>query len=282
MHGRHGNNDCELLGDIYSYLLQAALGFAAIGALWIKRLKEHPRRPVRMWLADVSKQVCGAGTGHVFNLLFSAQLTTAGESSCVYYLPNFLIDMVVGITLCFIALQTLETMLLSRGYYELGRTGHYGDNPFRPEFRTWFMQTLLWWSIVVGTKFITLYALVIPFQTSLYNFGDWVLGPVVDKPHLELVIVMVALPLVGNVVAFIVQDVFLKDKKPLPEKVDDSKVDQSQFYSAEYQELTDESVGVFSSRGRGDAETRGGWAAAEVQHPSSRVQTGSYVAAGDL
>src|SRR5215469_6931378 len=68
--GEEANGECRLLGP-FSLLVQAALGALALLSLVYKRWRERPRRPVKIWLFDVSKQVFGAIILHVLNLLLS-------------------------------------------------------------------------------------------------------------------------------------------------------------------------------------------------------------------
>ena len=108
--GEEANGECRLLGP-FSLLVQAALGALALLSLVYKRRRERPRRPVKIWLFDVSKQVFGAIILHVLNLLLSmlssgrfdsAKSTTYIASSgggereqpngCSFYLLNLAID----------------------------------------------------------------------------------------------------------------------------------------------------------------------------------------------
>jgi len=104
------NGECKLLGP-FSLLVQGALGALALLSLVYKRWRERPRRPVKIWIFDVSKQVFGAIILHVVNLLMSmlssgrfdaAKATTymatsgGGErqqpNGCSFYLLNLAID----------------------------------------------------------------------------------------------------------------------------------------------------------------------------------------------
>lgn len=101
-----GGGDCELLGP-FSLVIQAALGLLALSSLVWKRYRERPRRPIKVWSFDVSKQVVGSGLLHIANLLMS--MLSAGKLSvnmkavesiaeeykpnpCSFYLLNLGID----------------------------------------------------------------------------------------------------------------------------------------------------------------------------------------------
>lgn len=68
--GEDGSGECNLLGD-FALIVQGALGLLAVSSLAIKRLREHPRRPMKIWFFDVSKQVFGSVLLHLANILMS-------------------------------------------------------------------------------------------------------------------------------------------------------------------------------------------------------------------
>ena len=96
------NGECKLLGP-FALFIQAALGGLALLSLVYKRWRERPRRPVKIWLFDVSKQVVGSILLHIVNLLMSSvssdsltatALSTSGYQAnpCSYYMLNLAID----------------------------------------------------------------------------------------------------------------------------------------------------------------------------------------------
>jgi hypothetical protein len=104
--------ECNLLGD-FALLVQGALGLLAVSSLAVKRWREHPRRPVKIWFFDASKQVFGSVLLHLANVLmsmlssgkFDVALTTVAASDagdqpnpCSFYLLNLAID--VSSTCC--------------------------------------------------------------------------------------------------------------------------------------------------------------------------------------
>jgi hypothetical protein len=107
-----GESKCNLLGD-FALFVQGALGLLAVSSLAVKRLREHPRRPLKIWFFDVSKQVFGSVLLHLANVLMSmlssgqfdvlseAQATAlpaaasddgAQPNPCSFYLLNLAID----------------------------------------------------------------------------------------------------------------------------------------------------------------------------------------------
>jgi hypothetical protein len=64
------DNECHLLGP-YALIVQGALGLLAVSSLFYKRWRESPRRPLKIWFFDVSKQVFGSVLLHLANILMS-------------------------------------------------------------------------------------------------------------------------------------------------------------------------------------------------------------------
>ena len=106
------NGECHLLGP-YALIVQGALGLLAVSSLAFKRWRETPRRPLKIWFFDVSKQVFGSVLLHLANILMSmlssgkfdvaantkATPQYAGEDDqgntpnpCSFYLLNLAID----------------------------------------------------------------------------------------------------------------------------------------------------------------------------------------------
>lgn len=122
------NGECRLLGP-FALFVQAGLGAVAVLSLVFKRYRERPRRPVKVWFFDVSKQVLGSVLLHILNLLFSMfssgnfELATVAQSAqytgqfketitaqvqevdghkpnpCSFYLINLAIDVSPGCAL---------------------------------------------------------------------------------------------------------------------------------------------------------------------------------------
>jgi hypothetical protein len=64
------DGECHLLGP-FALLVQGALGGLALLSLVWKRWRESPRRPLKIWSFDVSKQVVGSVLLHLANLFMS-------------------------------------------------------------------------------------------------------------------------------------------------------------------------------------------------------------------
>jgi len=55
--------------DFFTLVVQMLLAALALGSLYIKRLREVPRRTFRTWFLDVSKQGFGACFAHILNMV---------------------------------------------------------------------------------------------------------------------------------------------------------------------------------------------------------------------
>jgi len=55
--------------DLFTTLVQVFLAIAALASLYLKRMKEVPRRTFQTWALDVGKQGIGAGYAHVCNMV---------------------------------------------------------------------------------------------------------------------------------------------------------------------------------------------------------------------
>ncbi len=106
------NGECRLLGP-FALIVQAGLGLLALLSLVWKRYRERPRRPLKIWFFDASKQVFGSVLLHIANLFISMffsgeyQITSKAKllqdqtghqtNPCSFYLINIAVD--VSLTL---------------------------------------------------------------------------------------------------------------------------------------------------------------------------------------
>jgi hypothetical protein len=72
--GDDDDGQCHLLSGVFAYSIQGLLGLVSISSLLVKRRLESPRRPVVVWLLDVSKQCVGGFFIHFSNIVVSEWL----------------------------------------------------------------------------------------------------------------------------------------------------------------------------------------------------------------
>jgi hypothetical protein len=143
MDDEKGDGECNLLGD-FALLVQGALGLLAVSSLAVKRWREHPRRPVKIWFFDASKQVFGSVLLHLANVLMSmlssgkfdvalkTDLATTEKGDqpnpCSFYLLNLAIDV------SRIHAQSTDSLLITtdNNRHPHSRTPSQGSSPRSP------------------------------------------------------------------------------------------------------------------------------------------------------
>jgi STIMATE family len=208
-------------------LIQAFLALAAMASLYIKRLREHPRRTLSTWFLDVSKQGFGAAYAHVLNMLIagsivnnvrgsnddgssssssSSSTTTTLQDECAWYGMSYLLDTTLGLLLAVIGLQWLERTAKARHWTALEHSGVYsGDTALSH----WTAQVTAWIFILTLVK-ILIYAFIWICSAPLAAVGSLLFAPFTGYKHLELLFVMILFPGILNVVYFWIADSYLQ------------------------------------------------------------------------
>ena len=222
------SGECKLLGP-FAILVQGALGVLALSSLVFKRWREKPRRPLKVWSFDASKQVVGSVLLHLLNLLMSmfssgqigdqigesmvVAATTAEyqPNPCSFYLLNLAIDTTVGIA---ILIGLLKILTIGASYTPLARppesieSGHYGTPP---KAGWWVKQCLIYFIGLIGMKI----CVFILFQLCpwLGRVGDWALRWTEGNEAVQIAFVMFIFPLIMNALQYYIIDTFIKQKK---------------------------------------------------------------------
>ena len=69
-----------------------------------KRHREQPRRGIKIWAMDVSKQVVSTGVGHLSGMLWSflmQRMTSQSASECAWYFIMFTNDTTIGVAVAY-------------------------------------------------------------------------------------------------------------------------------------------------------------------------------------
>ncbi|KAK0763147.1 vacuolar membrane domain-containing protein [Trichoderma afarasin] len=224
--------ECQLLGP-FALLVQAALGGLAMLSLVYKRWREHPRRPVKVWFFDVSKQVFGSVLVHMSNIFMS--MLTSGRFSikveptvverlvlvargdddyvpnpCSFYLLNLAIDTTVGIPILIVLLRVFSALA---SFTPLGKpvesikSGYYG-NP--PNAWWWLKQSFIYFAGLFGMKVCVL--IIFIMMPWISQVGDWALGWTEGNEKLQVAFVMMIFPLIMNALQYYIIDSFIKQK----------------------------------------------------------------------
>ncbi|KAF8138890.1 vacuolar membrane protein-domain-containing protein [Boletus edulis] len=198
---------CQLLGPT-ALIVQALMGLLAVLSLVYKRHRETQKRPWKIWLFDVLKQVFGAMFIHGLNVIISAlgSYRFAGNA-CTYYFLNILIDTTLGVGLIYIVLQC-ATWVLSKQLGIKGlKTGQYG-NP--PSFTHWMRQAAVYIFALTVMKLVVVG--LFAFWPGISTIGDWLLGwtTLWDGESVQVIFVMGVFPMIMNIVQFWLIDSIVK------------------------------------------------------------------------
>ncbi|KAB5594582.1 Transmembrane protein [Ceratobasidium theobromae] len=185
---------CRLLGPT-ALIVQGLMGILVILSLIWKRNHESPRRPWRIWIFDVSKQVVGQIFVHFSNVFISA-----------------LVAYHIGVALIYAFLHAATWLLTTKLRWKGFRSGDYGGVP--PSKVYWMRQATVYVTALLLMKLAVV--LLFAVWPGLYRFGDWLLGWTDGDAAIQVVFVMGLFPIVMNILQFWLIDsiVKLKEKSP--------------------------------------------------------------------
>mmetsp|Transcript_17734 Transcript_17734/g.25026 ORF Transcript_17734/g.25026 Transcript_17734/m.25026 type:complete len:256 (-) Transcript_17734:271-1038(-) len=198
--------------DSYTSWVQILLAFLALASLYFKRLNETPRRTLKTWALDVSKQGFGATYAHIVNMLIAAVISDnvrgdyVLEDQCAWYAINFLIDTTLGLVLSIAFLRILSDQAEKRDWVCLKNTGVYCK---KDTMKHWIHQLLAWLGILSIVKVILLVVLWV-FSPLLAVIGDFLFQPLQGNIRFELLFVMILFPGILNMFYFWIADHYLK------------------------------------------------------------------------
>ncbi|KAF1973414.1 hypothetical protein BU23DRAFT_533609 [Bimuria novae-zelandiae CBS 107.79] len=223
------NGECHLLGP-YALIVQGALGLLAVSSLVFKRWRESPRRPLKIWFFDVSKQVVGSVLLHLANILMSmlssgkfdvaantkATPQYAGQDDdgntpnpCSFYLLNLAIDTTIGIPILVLLLKVLHRAFLLTPMAnppESIRSGNYGHPP---RATWWLKQSVIYFLGLLGMKLCVFF--IFQLLPWIAWVGDWALRWTEGSEALQILFVMFVFPLIMNALQYWIIDGFIKD-----------------------------------------------------------------------
>ncbi|KAJ8462124.1 hypothetical protein ONZ45_g18049 [Pleurotus djamor] len=202
---------CSLLGPT-ALVVQGLMGILVILSLVYKRQRETSKRPWRIWLFDVSKQVVGQMFVHGVNVLISDLISHhSSANACVSYFLNILIDTTLGVALIYFTLHAFTYVLSERLQLKGFESGKYG-NP--PSFIYWLKQAATYVSALTTMKFIVL--AIFALFPGLFKIGEWLLSWTWtgDGDALQVIFVMGLFPICMNILQFWLIDSIVKASNP--------------------------------------------------------------------
>ncbi|KAF9034972.1 hypothetical protein BDZ89DRAFT_495987 [Hymenopellis radicata] len=204
-------HSCQLLGPT-ALIVQGLMGILVILSLVYKRHRETVKRPWRIWLFDVSKQVIGQMFVHGFNVLVSDLVSQhSDQNACVFYFFNILVDTTLGVALLYIILHLL-TYLCADKFQLIGfESGVYGKPP---SIVFWGKQAALYVVALTTMKLLVLGLLAV--FPGLFIIGAWLLSwtQTGDGDALQVIFTMGIFPIVMNVLQFWLIDSIVKASEP--------------------------------------------------------------------
>lgn len=203
---------CEVLGDVFSYVVQGSLCVIVVSTCLIKWRMETPRREFKVLLLDSSKQMVGSGMSHCMNIvtsmLFAMTQDEKGDE-CGWYWVNLVLDTTFGLFVCYWLLRLTESVFgYDSGHYGVKGAETFYDGQQHPDYGKWAQQILAWCAIVGCMKLVTvgiLFAYPVPWVWLGAKATTWI-----TNTHWRLLFVMVFTPTVMNIFQFCVADTFLK------------------------------------------------------------------------
>ncbi|KAF8165630.1 vacuolar membrane protein-domain-containing protein [Crassisporium funariophilum] len=198
---------CQLLGPT-ALIVQGLLGVFVILSLVLKRHRESPKRPWRIWLFDVSKQVVGQMFVHVANLLLSGFFSQHDSgNACVSYFLHILIDTTFGVAFIYVTLHALTRLFTEKFHLQGFEMGVYG-NP--PAVKYWARQATLYVSSLLTMKILVITFLYL--FPGMYVAGKWLLSWTWtgEGDDLQVIFTMGIFPIIMNVLQFWLIDSIVK------------------------------------------------------------------------
>lgn len=181
-------------------MVQVFIGVFAAASLVYKRILEPPnsRRPVSIWLMDVSKQGVSSVVIHFSNILLaiiyaSMDIFQSGEQEgdeCAFYFIGFVMDTIVGVFIIWLLLKAVRSIALYFGVHALIDQGYYGN----PPRASWYFSQLVCFLVVCLTAKFLIGIVMLEFASEVSSVGNFLFEPIEANPELELVIVMIVCP----------------------------------------------------------------------------------------
>ena len=143
------------------YTCQFILFFFAFDSLFYKRHREQPRRGIKIWAMDVSKQVVSTGVGHLSGMFWSFlmhRMTSDSASQCAWYFIMFTTDTTIGVAVAYLLHMKIIKFAQNKGrhgtcLYHMGQCGEYGDVE-NPQWRLYLPQMAEFCGVVLIARIV--------------------------------------------------------------------------------------------------------------------------------
>lgn len=119
-------NNCSMVG-LLGIMIQIGLGALSFSFLIIKRYRQHPKRPWKIWAFDTSKQIFSQLLAHFINLTISLALSynQSNSDECLWYFITNIFDNTMGVLICILLLKLVERQLKKNRKFQLISGNYY-------------------------------------------------------------------------------------------------------------------------------------------------------------
>ncbi|KAI0650402.1 vacuolar membrane protein-domain-containing protein [Trametes meyenii] len=196
---------CRLLGPT-ALIVQGLMGVLVILSLVYKRHRESPKRPWRIWLFDVSKQVIGQMFVHGVNVLISDVVAhLSSGNACVLYFLNILLDTTFGVGIIYLILHVVTYLLTEKAHLKGFESGVYGTPP---RIQYWLRQSAVYVFALTTMKLIVV--AVFAALPAIFEVGEWLLTFLGPSDTAQVIFTMGLFPIMMNIIQFWLIDSIVK------------------------------------------------------------------------
>lgn len=202
---------CTVLPGFYGVIVQFVLGICSFSVLVVKFIRDPAGRSLKRFALDSSKQLVGQGWCHILNLTFAMVIASfsGAEDECEVYWKQIMLDTTLGVGAEFCFLRGLSAVVSWRCGHEASRglaSGEYFDNDNQRFLVRAYSLQLAAWLLVVSCMKVSMLGIMWAFNAWLHALASAILAPVIDKPHLKLLVVMIFTPALMNSLQFWLTD----------------------------------------------------------------------------
>ncbi|PWN35390.1 uncharacterized protein FA14DRAFT_115574, partial [Meira miltonrushii] len=205
----------------FAIFVQLIMGVLVVGTLVLKRQREKPKRPWKIWMLDISKQMLGQLFVHILNVLLSSLGSRASEGEnnpCSLYFLNIAIDTTIGVLFIYYCMKFLTHYFTDVLGWPGFVSGQYSSTPSvigrrrragpRRIMTFFFRQLAMYLLSLLLMKIMVLILFgIFPF---LFDIGRWVLNLFGDHKKAQVFFVMALFPLAMNTLQFWLIDSVLR------------------------------------------------------------------------
>lgn len=148
-------NNCDLVGA-FGILVQIILVVLIFSAVKLKHHFERPRRILKLFFMDGTKQLLSNSMLHVMNVWLAVVVGNSKQhDQCGLYFTSLLIDVTLGLAITY-GLVLLSNRMLALAFTKRMKSGNYfkgvkkaGTVVYVIDYWAWIKQILVWLLLVL-------------------------------------------------------------------------------------------------------------------------------------